>query len=338
MLNPFVYAQHAAYAWWGPAAGLAGLLAGVLGWFWSIRQRREHRHHIDQLRTEIQSTQRNNLELLRTFAHELHTPLNGIIGFAQLIQDSHNPDEQREFALGLKTSSQRLSRVTRDMLDFITLSSGSRTPRPQTCDPVQLTRDAAAPLVRRAEAQHVELELDIDHAVPKHMLTDRAMVHRALTILLDNALKFTDTGSIDVRVDAVPAGIRWTVRDTGIGISRANHATIANVLASPGHAEINPGRGLGLALFATCVHTCAGQTGFHSQVGEGSEFWFELPLTLPQPDRAAIASQPIQRSGQSIASVDERVFVDQHGWSDANDVAVAAALADQQPLRSTPLE
>ena len=231
---------------------------------------------------------------VNSVSHELRTPLTSIMGYAEFLEDEVagplTPD-QLAFVTQIQRGAARLGNLVDDLLDFARLQSGSFKLMLREVElPRQLTEalDALYPLAQDAQ---VELNLRIDEALPV-LQGDPERIGQILTNLIGNAIKFTSPGGrVDVSAFAVGETVRVEVRDTGIGISPEHQVRLFQKFyqIDPSTTREKGGAGLGLSISKALVEAHGGQIGMSSVLGEGSCFWFTLPLASKLDSYSSIA-------------------------------------------------
>jgi signal transduction histidine kinase/CheY-like chemotaxis protein len=236
-----------------------------------------------------QAASRAKTEFLATMSHEIRTPMNSIIGFTEVILRRDDLAVETRHQLGMvERSGEALLTVVNDILDFSKVEAGQvlLNPRPSKVDAV--ARDAVAIVAESARRKGLALNVAIETPSDVFYLADDHRLRQILLNLLNNAIKFTETGSIRLEVTAKPADgaslIRFAVTDTGIGI----HADAVQRLfqrfsqADSSITRTHGGTGLGLAICKGLVDLMGGEAGVDSVMGEGSTFWFEVPLPVAE--------------------------------------------------------
>ncbi|MGC9503904.1 ATP-binding protein [Baaleninema sp.] len=250
------------------------------------------KQHNQELLRQREQIRRQNLAVLEasrmksaflaTMSHELRTPLNAIIGFSQLLLRKHRDRCEGTFAEKLERilhNGQHLLRLLNDILDRSKLEAGDLELRLQRFDLAELTRTTVADFRNTAERQNLKLDYSIELSNPI-VVNDRHAVRRIFINLLSNALKFTEEGSIELRVwEPESDRIAFSVSDTGIGIAPENlkrvFATFEQLDSTP--TRNHPGTGLGLAITEALVKMMDGEISVESELDSGSTFSIELP-------------------------------------------------------------
>jgi CheY-like chemotaxis protein len=225
-------------------------------------------------------------------SHEIRTPLNGVLGMLDLVLESGVSSGQREYLEVAERSAGALLRVINDILDFSKIEAGKLQ-----LDPIPFAlRNEAIETVRTfavlAHEKGLELVCRIDPDVPDGLVGDIVRVRQVLTNLIGNAIKFTDAGEIELRVDRTSdAGegtmLHFAVRDTGIGIAAEKCDIIfaAFMQADPSTTRRYGGTGLGLSISARLVQLMGGRIWLESEPGRGSTFHFTARFDSPRSNR-----------------------------------------------------
>ncbi len=245
----------------------------------------------------------DELGLLARASHEIRNPLNGIVGLVDLLLDTELPPEQRRSAQLIKSSIDSLLTLLNDMLDFSKLRSESVQLENLPFDLPALVDDTVRLLAVRAFERSIDLTCDVHPDVPRMVRGDPSRLRQILVNLIGNAVKFTHEGSVTVTVglDAADVtgrvGVRFDVRDTGIGIPANKRDVIFEEFtqADPSIARRYGGTGLGLPIAKHLAELMGGSLTVTSAVGEGSTF--TLRVTLGLGARQEHAAGPVPGAG-----------------------------------------
>ncbi len=252
-------------------------------------------------------------DFLATMSHEIRTPMNGIMGMLQVLQHSPLSPEQRSYVEVAAGSADTLMRLLNDILDFSKIESGKLEFEAVPFALAPAVSDVAALLRASAMQKHLALGLELPPDLPAHVVGDAVRLKQVLLNLTGNAVKFTERGSVTIALellhrDPQAATLRFSVRDTGIGMDAATQARLFQVF-SQGDSSMTRrfgGTGLGLAISQRLVQHMGGRIEVESAPGRGSRFHFQLTLPLAMPTRARDAAAD---SGPRAGALHGRVLV-----------------------------
>ncbi|MBL8770094.1 MAG: response regulator [Phenylobacterium sp.] len=240
-------------------------------------------------------------EQLASLSHEFRTPLNGVLGMARLLEGTRLTAEQQTYVAALRDSGQHLLTLVNDVLDFAKLGAGRVELHPAETDLESLLQSVAELLSPRAR----EKDLEIAWAAPAAPATIHADESRLRQILLNfagNAVKFTEAGGVLITAESsAPGVVRFTVADTGPGVSESDRDRIFEAFAQAdnAHADLG-GSGLGLAIARRIARAMGGEVGVEAAAGGGAAFWFEA--AFPTPRAAARTHGPLAGRRVAVAS------------------------------------
>ncbi|MDE2402394.1 MAG: hypothetical protein KGL90_12085 [Burkholderiales bacterium] len=252
------------------------------------QQKRTLEDRATRLENALQALQQANLDRTRMFAqisHEVRTPLNGLMGFAQLLGHSTLTPQQARHVDQIRHCGDTLLQIVNEMLDFSRLEATSTEPDRQPFDAIQLASCAVDMVASIADQKGVTLVRDFPIET-LGAVGDPLRIKQILLNLLGNALKFTASGEVHVRCCSQPmsdgrAGLYFEVQDSGIGIPHDAMPQLFQPFSKASDNTIQQygGSGLGLAICKRLVDMMSGSIGVHSEPGRGTLFWFEVPLS-----------------------------------------------------------
>jgi signal transduction histidine kinase/CheY-like chemotaxis protein len=239
---------------------------------------------------------------LANMSHEIRTPLNGIIGMAEILKDSQLSPIQKDYLMTIDSSSQTLLMLINDVLDLSKIESGNLAISPHTSNVKEVLFDTASLIAAKAQAKSIELDIQIDPALPALVTLDEHKLRQVLMNLASNAVKFTAAGKITLAlqskvVDSDNIALSFSVKDTGIGIESGKHGKVFEAFQQEDNNTTRHfgGTGLGLSISAKIVSLMGGNIAITSIKGEGSDFHFTIVVGIEksQPKQAVSQFQAI---------------------------------------------
>ena len=260
-----------------------------------ITARKQTEAALEAAREAAEASSQAKSQFMANMSHEVRTPMNGMMGMAEILLHDTLTPKQRDYVETIHRSGQSLMGVLNDVLDFARIESGRIELEHKAFDLPLAVRDTAKLFETAAGTKSLQLVVTLDPALPHHVMGDVVRVRQVLNNLVANAVEFTGQGRIDIHVshvtNAAQPSVRFDVRDTGIGIAAEQHARIFEAFTQVDGSltRSHGGSGLGLAIAQGLIVLMKGECGLESTPGVGSHFWFTVPLPGASPAQAASA-------------------------------------------------
>lgn len=249
-----------------------------------ITQRKQTERNLIMARENALQTSQFKSEFLANVSHEIRTPLNGIIGMIDVLGNTKLSHEQQEYVDIMRISADSQLEVVGKVLDFSKIEVGQMQITSEPINIQDMLKELSSLIAPRAKARKLNFESSTGADIPVDIVGDAFRIKQVIKNLLENAIKFTQQGSIHLNITSVDQNhhsqLRFEVRDTGIGIpeSLKSHLFTPFYQVDSSLTRKYGGTGLGLAICKQLVNLMGGEIGFESQEGFGSSFWFTIPL------------------------------------------------------------
>jgi signal transduction histidine kinase len=273
-------------------AGIAGSILLLIGTLWQAARTRQ------ALASAREATALKN-QFLANMSHEIRTPMNAILGMTELAIDTTDRLEQREYLDDVKCAAESLLTLLNDILDFSKIEAGKLTFERVEFDVNEVVRGVYGLFATEAENKGLHLGCRGPETLCQNVRGDPARLRQTLLNLVGNAIKFTETGRVELEAAVEEQSeaivkIRFTVKDTGIGISDEVQKRIFDSFVQ-GDGSVTRkygGTGLGLSISRELISIMGGELYVDSVPGRGSTFWFTLPFEKADKAGATVAAQP----------------------------------------------
>ena len=283
------------------------LIAGISGAFFFLLVTLWQAAAIRRALARAREATKLKSEFLANMSHEIRTPMNAILGMAALAKDTTDYGEQQEYLDDVITSGESLLALLNDILDLSRIEAGRLTLELIDFDPADVARGVCSLLAEGARRKGLHLTCKLPTSVPRQVQGDPARLRQTLVNLVGNAIKFTERGGVDLEVAVEVESdrlvrIRFTVKDTGIGISKEAQRRIFESFVQEDGSVTRKygGSGLGLSISRELVAKMGGELRLNSTPGQGSTFWFVLPFEKGHEMRSGAADEGPPRESEHL--------------------------------------
>ena len=295
------------------------ILAGSAG-LWMLRRSRSASERERLAEIEAEQARRASAEksaFLASMSHEIRTPMNAIFGFSQLLRERVRGEQEQQYLRAIDSSGRALLALINDILDLSKIEAGKLELNEEPTDVRELTDASLAVFAQMAADKRLTLRASVAPHVPAAVVLDGVRLRQILFNLVGNAVKYTEQGSVVVRVDGIAnddgrCTLRFDVEDTGIGIAADHLDRIFEpfVQAGDAHPERPPGTGLGLSITRRIAELMRGEVSVRSTLGQGSCFTVVLPdvpvaAAMPTPAEHGVRADLNRLPPSNILVVDD---------------------------------
>lgn len=249
----------------------------------------------EALRIEKEQAEKSNKaksEFIACLSHDFRTPLNGVIGMAEVLRFRQHYSDQEEFIDGIAEAGKVLLNLVEDILSYSKLETGKLDLRAEEFDLLSLVENVVHMMAHKANSKGLKLIISYSDQIPRFVISDQHVIQRILSNLIGNAIKFTQRGYVYVCVESEmlendQARLQISVEDSGIGIESAQIEQVFEKFyrVEESYRGNYQGTGLGLSIVKQLVQSLDGKVGVNSQLGKGSTFWCSLPFKLRKVNR-----------------------------------------------------
>ncbi|MCL1160045.1 response regulator [Shewanella inventionis] len=260
----------------------------------NISERKKIEKTLKSAIDKAKSASQAKTSFLANMSHEIRTPLNAVIGLTHLLKGKELTSEQLKLVSNIQLAGRSLLGIVNDILDLSKIEANEMPVVLEPCNLQQLLDEIYSVFSNQANQKRITLGLHVDPDVTPIVLTDKKLLQQVITNLLSNAIKFTNEGGVTLTVTregsdtALPEQqlVRFTIEDTGIGISEKQQKKIFQPFnqADDGINRRFDGTGLGLSIVTNLSELLGGKVGVASEMGKGSRFWLDVPFTLLDND------------------------------------------------------
>ncbi|MDM1036803.1 hybrid sensor histidine kinase/response regulator [Myroides odoratimimus] len=295
--------------------GTALIVVLILGWIIirDINQTQEYRNALEKLNKENEVLLRSKSMLLATVTHDLQTPLGGLIGFTDLLDQTNLDNKQQKYVNNIKSSSKYITNLVNDLTDFSRLENNKISIQQKAFNPKELVDNTCNILVPNAENKNIKLNWTTEESLNSNFVSDPHRIKQILTNLVTNAIKFTQEGGVNVSVTREKEYIIFKVTDSGIGIASNQTKNIFNEFqqAHDGIEKKFGGTGLGLNISKRMIELLGGTIYVDSVLNEGSTFTFTIPIIEAEEDaNITVHSNDLQTVFHSLNEINIVVIDD----------------------------
>ncbi len=279
--------------------------------------RKRYINQINSINKELEAAVKSRSEFLANMSHEIRTPMNGILGMLELIDDEKLDMVERNYVDIARRSGKTLLELINDILDLSKIEADKLELESMDIPVREMAQDLQHLYHRQLQDRGLELRIEIDEKLPECIKGDRTRIWQILTNLTSNAIKFTHTGFVAIRLRKLEGSdgeqIEFAVKDTGIGIPKDKQAQVFESFTQADGSTTRQygGTGLGLTISRKLIEKMGGELKLESAAGAGSVFYFAIPLvkgrSVTAVEKARAEVSHVDLSGRSVLLVEDNV-------------------------------
>ncbi|PKG44112.1 tetratricopeptide repeat-containing hybrid sensor histidine kinase/response regulator [Psychroflexus sp. MES1-P1E] len=268
------------------AIGIGLLLSSILAYviFNKLKETRKQKVIIEEQKKKVEQSEKHKEQFLANMSHEIRTPMHAISGMTNILERNKHPKSQDVFLKAMRTSSDNLVVILNDILDLSKIEAGKLDIESISLNLEAVVENFIQILKFKAEEKGLTLSYEISEDAPALIMGDPTRLNQILINLVGNAIKFTEKGNVKIFISSTNGQLHFEIKDTGIGIPKDKQKSIFESFeqAKGSTTRYYGGSGLGLSISKQLVDLQNGKIWVESSEGNGSAFYFDLPLTIPK--------------------------------------------------------
>jgi two-component system, sensor histidine kinase and response regulator len=284
-----------------------GYAEKIIGSIHDITDRKNAIETLKNAKEKAESSDKLKTTFLNNISHEVRTPLNGILGFAEIMsQTEQSEDDKRESLSMLFASSDRLLNTITNYMDISLITSGTMSLYKRDFSPGQKLREIFTKNKLLCSSKNLDLSLKISELAEKTVInSDPDILIKIISHLLNNAIKFTEKGGVEYGFSIHEKELEFFVKDTGTGIGEGSLINVFDnfVKEDRGPLKVTEGSGLGLSISKGCAELLGGEIRVESETGKGSAFFFTIPIDRKPENQIKIPTAGRQKKSSKINSI-----------------------------------